>query len=91
MAGAGDRIVATSAVYGSTRSLLASVLGPLGIRTDFVDATGTRHSFIHLGELSELLDAQELRADDPRARFWREVERTLRVGVPAVNVCSRSV
>jgi cystathionine beta-lyase/cystathionine gamma-synthase len=38
MAGAGDRIVATTAVYGSTRSLLVNVLGPLGIRTDFVDA-----------------------------------------------------
>ena len=36
---AGDRIVATNAVYGSTRSLLVNVLGPLGIRTDFVDAT----------------------------------------------------
>jgi amino-acid N-acetyltransferase len=54
----------------------------------FVDATGTRHSFIHLGELSELLDASQGDASDPRARFWREVERTLRVGVPAVNVCS---
>jgi cystathionine beta-lyase/cystathionine gamma-synthase len=39
LAGTGDRIVATNAVYGSTRSLLTSVLGPLGIRTDFVDAT----------------------------------------------------
>jgi amino-acid N-acetyltransferase len=54
----------------------------------FVDATGTRHSFIHLGELSELLAAMAARADDPRARFWREVEGTLRAGVPAVNVCS---
>ena len=39
LAGSGDRIVATTAVYGSTRSLLVNVLGPLGIRTDFVDAT----------------------------------------------------
>jgi cystathionine beta-lyase/cystathionine gamma-synthase len=39
LAQAGDRIVATNAVYGSTRSLLVNVLGPLGIRTDFVDAT----------------------------------------------------
>ena len=54
----------------------------------FVDTTGTRHSFIHLGELSELLAASNADANDPRARFWREVERTLRVGVPAVNVCS---
>jgi N-acetylglutamate synthase-like GNAT family acetyltransferase len=54
----------------------------------FVDATGTRHSFIHLGELSELLAASPASADDPRARFWREVEGTLRAGVPAVNVCS---
>jgi len=36
---AGERIVATNAVYGSTRSLLVNVLGPLGIRTDFVEAT----------------------------------------------------
>ncbi len=35
----GDRIVCTRAVYGSTRSLLANVLGGIGIRTDFVDAT----------------------------------------------------
>jgi cystathionine gamma-synthase/O-acetylhomoserine (thiol)-lyase len=39
LAHGGDRIVATNAVYGSTHSLLTSVLGPLGIRTDFVDAT----------------------------------------------------
>jgi len=39
LAGAGDRIVATRAVYGSTQSLLVRVLGRLGIRTDFVDAT----------------------------------------------------
>ena len=39
LAGSGDRIVATTAVYGSTRSLLVNVLGPLGIRTDFVNAT----------------------------------------------------
>jgi len=36
---AGDRIVCTRAVYGSTRSLLANVLGGIGIRTEFVDAT----------------------------------------------------
>lgn len=54
----------------------------------FVDASGQRHSFIHLGELAELLAATEARPDDPRARFWREVETTLRAGVPAVNVCS---
>ncbi len=35
----GDRIVCTRAVYGSTRSLLANVLGGIGIRTDFVDPT----------------------------------------------------
>jgi amino-acid N-acetyltransferase len=53
-----------------------------------VDASGVRHSFVHLGELAELLAASEARPDDPRARFWREVETTLRAGVPAVNVCS---
>jgi cystathionine beta-lyase/cystathionine gamma-synthase len=36
---AGDRIVCTRAVYGSTRSLLANVLGGMGVRTEFVDAT----------------------------------------------------
>jgi len=36
---AGDRIVCTRALYGSTRSLLANVLGGIGIRTDFIDAT----------------------------------------------------
>ncbi len=36
---AGDRVVATRAVYGSTRSLLVNVLGPLGIETEFVDIT----------------------------------------------------
>ena len=36
---AGDRIVSTKAVYGSTRSLLLNVLGPFGVRTEFVDAT----------------------------------------------------
>ena len=36
---AGDRIVSTRAVYGSTRSLLANVFGGLGIPTTFVDIT----------------------------------------------------
>lgn len=36
---AGDRIVATRAVYGSTRSLLTSVLAPFGVEVAFVDAT----------------------------------------------------
>jgi amino-acid N-acetyltransferase len=53
-----------------------------------VGASGTRHAFVHLGELTELLGARNARADDPRTRFWREVEATLRAGVPAVNVCS---
>ena len=35
----GDRIVSTRAVYGSTRSLLANVFGPLGVTTEFVDIT----------------------------------------------------
>ena len=35
---AGDRIVCTRNVYGTTRSLFTSVLGRLGIRTEFVDA-----------------------------------------------------
>ena len=39
LARAGDRIVASNAVYGTTQSLLVNVLGPLGIRTAFVDAT----------------------------------------------------
>lgn len=36
---AGDRIVATNAVYGSTRHLLVEVFGRLGVTTEFVDPT----------------------------------------------------
>jgi methionine-gamma-lyase len=36
---AGDRILCTRFVYGTTRSLLVSVLGRLGVRVDFVDTT----------------------------------------------------
>ena len=36
---AGDRIVCTRNVYGTTRSLFTSVLGRFGVRVEFVDAT----------------------------------------------------
>ena len=36
---AGDRVVATRAVYGSTRQLLDRVFARFGVRTDYVDAT----------------------------------------------------
>ena len=36
---AGDRVVCTRAVYGSTRSLLAGTFGRLGVSTTFVDPT----------------------------------------------------
>ena len=36
---AGDRILVTQFVYGTTRSLLTKVFGRLGIRVDFVDPT----------------------------------------------------
>lgn len=36
---AGDRIVATTASYGTTRSLFGQVLGRLGVTTEFVDVT----------------------------------------------------
>jgi len=36
---AGDRIVSTRAVYGSTRALQANVLGRLGVTTEYVDVT----------------------------------------------------
>jgi methionine-gamma-lyase len=36
---AGDQVVATRAVYGSTRTLLTNVFGRLGIETVFMDAT----------------------------------------------------
>jgi cystathionine beta-lyase/cystathionine gamma-synthase len=36
---AGDRLVATRATYGSTRSLMTSVLAPFGVEVAFVDAT----------------------------------------------------
>jgi len=39
LAGSGDRIVCTTSVYGTTRSLLTTVLAGLGVGTDFVDAT----------------------------------------------------
>jgi cystathionine beta-lyase/cystathionine gamma-synthase len=39
---AGDRVVCTRAVYGSTRSQLANVLRRLGVTTEFVDATDHR-------------------------------------------------
>ena len=35
----GDRVLATSAIYGSTRSLLLNQFGRLGVTTTFVDAT----------------------------------------------------
>jgi methionine-gamma-lyase len=36
---AGDRVVATRAIYGSTRQLLDRVFARFGVRTDYVDAT----------------------------------------------------
>ena len=36
---AGDRVLATTAIYGSTRSLLLNHFGRLGVTTEFVDAT----------------------------------------------------
>jgi methionine-gamma-lyase len=36
---AGDRVVATRAIYGSTRSLLDGVFGRLGVAIDYVDVT----------------------------------------------------
>ena len=36
---AGDRIICTQNVYGTTRSLFTSILGRFGVRTEFVDAT----------------------------------------------------
>jgi methionine-gamma-lyase len=35
----GDRVLATSAIYGSTRSLLLNQFGRLGVTTTFIDAT----------------------------------------------------
>ncbi len=37
LAGAGDRIVSTQAVYGSTRTLFSRVLRRFGVQTDYVD------------------------------------------------------
>lgn len=39
---AGDRIVSTNAVYGSTRTLFARVLSRFGVETEFVDPTDLR-------------------------------------------------
>jgi cystathionine beta-lyase/cystathionine gamma-synthase len=38
LVGAGDHVVASSALYGSTRHLLSGILARLGIETSFVDA-----------------------------------------------------
>src|SRR6266540_3886 len=35
----GDRVVATRAIYGSTRTLLTDRFGPLGVEVEFVDVT----------------------------------------------------
>ncbi|MBP1705055.1 MAG: O-succinylhomoserine sulfhydrylase [Chloroflexi bacterium] len=39
---AGDRIVCTRAVYGTTRALLTGTLARLGVTTDFIDPTNLR-------------------------------------------------
>jgi cystathionine beta-lyase/cystathionine gamma-synthase len=39
LAGAGDRIVATRSIYGTTRALFATVLARYGVETVFVDAS----------------------------------------------------
>ena len=36
---AGDRVLATTAIYGSTRSLLINQFGRLGVNSSFIDAT----------------------------------------------------
>ena len=41
LVGAGDRIVCTNTVYGSTRTLFARVLSQFGVETVFVDPTDT--------------------------------------------------
>jgi cystathionine beta-lyase/cystathionine gamma-synthase len=38
LVGAGDHVVASSALYGSTRHLLSGILAGLGVETSFVDA-----------------------------------------------------
>ena len=51
---AGDRIVSTRNVYGTTRSLLTSVLGRFGVHADFVDA-------LDLDAVEEALRARPVR------------------------------
>jgi len=52
-------------------------------------ATGSRHSFLHLGELHSLLDGEGSGlANTDRLEFWREVEAMLEACLPAVNICS---
>ena len=51
---AGDRVVATTAIYGSTRSLLLNHFGRLGVSTTFVDASD-------LGAVGAALDAAPTR------------------------------
>ncbi len=52
-----------------------------------VRGSGERVSFVHLGELRELLAAGAPR-NERRAALLREVEAMLAAGVPAVNVCT---
>ena len=42
VAGAGDHVVASSAIYGGTYNLLAHTMGRMGVTCTFVALTGTR-------------------------------------------------
>jgi N-acetylglutamate synthase-like GNAT family acetyltransferase len=55
------------------------------------DATGNRHSFVHLDELQFLLEGKGSGlANTDRLEFWREVATMLEAGLSAVNVCCAS-
>jgi cystathionine beta-lyase/cystathionine gamma-synthase len=55
LVGAGDRIVSTRAVYGSTRSLFSGVLHRFGVRTAFVDPTDLEAVDVALASGARLL------------------------------------
>jgi len=52
-------------------------------------ATGSRHSFLHLGELHSLLEGEGGGlVNTDRIELWGEVSAMLEAGLPAVNICS---
>ena len=83
----GDRFVAACRDLGVGLGIFKLVW--IDRRGGLRGATGSRHSFLHLGELHSLLEGEGSGlANTDRLEFWREMEAMLEAGLPAVNVCS---